>query len=119
MRIIKHSLFLIAAGAVVGCQTTYKAARIDDKSKLLRVQTCEDPNATMPKANANKALDQVIKETKVGPATRAEDYGHLAHLYLAAGDVKRANTSANKALALDFRNREAKLVLAHLAYLGE
>lgn len=116
----RGSLALAVGLGLAACQTPYKAAKIERGARTLKIQASEDPNSTLPNPKEGKALAAALKSEKTGTGNAAvEQNARLAHLYLARGDLVKAGALAAKALELDFRNREAKLVLAHIGYLQD
>lgn len=123
------SVWLAGATAALlayGCASTKPIVKSDKYRKKMDLQSNTDPHTTLanlkkssPLNSARKAIEE--EKAKVGDdaAKGKSSIKHLlnlANIYLAQGELKKAEENCRKALRFDLKNVDAKKVLASIYY---
>lgn len=119
-------LVIGAVVLMVGCASTKPIVKSDKYRRKMDLQSNTDPHTTLanlkessPLNSARKAIEE--KKAKAGDdATKnkanVKHLLNLANIYLAQGDLAKAEKNCRKALRYDLKNVDAKKVLASIYY---
>ena len=110
---------LIGMIGLAGCQTAEKPVTYDKKEKAVFVYNAADKRTAMPDPRKVSTIQDAIKQLEEAAAKKPGDLKtlqSLAQLQLTANNLKAAERTAKKMLMADYRNREAKVVMAHVAF---
>lgn len=105
---------------VTACQTGGSASAVKGKDGDLYVLVGHDERSATPRPYTKAVVKEMAQKVKAKVKKPQEDVKTqlaLAQLALTDGDLAKARDYARKALAIDFRDKEAKVVVAHVAYL--
>lgn len=114
------ALLGFVAVTVLGCQTSRSAAALKGKSGETTVLVGHDARSATPRPFSKAWIKEAsgrLKAKSKKPQDDADTQVALAQLALTDGNLVKAREQARRALAIDFRDRDAKLVVAHVAYL--
>lgn len=112
-------LFVSSLFILFSCQSTDKVTRIDKNKKRVEIQSQIDPNSTVNYLIQDGLLDKtqgsLLELSKDNPRKIATLL-NISQVSLAQGDLKKAELYCRKALRIDLKNQDAKLILANIYY---
>lgn len=116
---IRNLIIFHVCLSALSCQTTKKSQIVKGADGNEYSHDIGDKKAILPHGEGKglKSSLQSIKEQYHKNPNSVVIITSMAQHYLALGDIKNAEIFAHKALSLDFRIRDTKIVLAHTAYL--
>lgn len=116
-------MLLILLAVNTACQTSGKeVVHYDKKSGAVYVYSARDNRSIMPKAKSVASIKDEANRLKAKLRKNPEDLQtmvSLARILVARGDINDASVLAKRILSRDFSNRQAKIVLAQVAYMQE
>src|SRR5690606_6672106 len=123
MNVIRIATFGAIIAFTAACQTSGKeVVHYDKKEGAVYVYSARDSRSIMPKASGSAAIKNEADRLKAKLRGNPDDVGtmvSLARLFVARGDLNEADVIARRILSRDFENRQAKIVLAQVAYMQE
>jgi len=120
MEISMHYILLASSLLFfLSCQSTDKVTRIDKEKKKVEIQSQIDSNSAVNFLIQDGLLDRtqasLLELSKENPK-KIVTLLNISQVSLAQGNLKKAEEYCRKALRLDLKNQDAKLILANIYY---
>lgn len=114
-----YTLLMASFLVLLSCQSTDKVTRIDKEKRKVEIQSQTDVDSAVNFLIKDGLLDQtqasLLELSKENP-TKIATLLNISQVSLAQGDLKKAEDFCRKALRLDLKNQDAKLILANIYY---
>ena len=116
--LIKYSGLLVF-GFAISCQTTSYVANFDSGKKKIEIQSQADTGSAIYTLQKKGVLNSVRADLKKRLKKKPKDVKamiNLSQVYLAQGNIKKAEMYCRRALKFDLNNKSAKLILAQVYF---
>ncbi len=118
MKSILYTAILTIIASMTACKTS-PGVHVNKQGSALALYTNNDSSSAVPKPAKSETIDEVVKELNeevTKTPTKVKPLINLAQLYLVREQLDKAEITVRKALKLDLKNKEAKIILSKIFF---